>query len=68
MYNPSTGYVTETKEIMWLHCMCYRKQEARHKFIVYPQVASPFKLEDKEAKEGLMLNASEPKIKSADDE
>ena len=31
---------------------------------VYLQVALPFKLEDTEARKGVMLNASEPKIKS----
>ena len=36
--------------------------------VEYLQMALPFKLEDAEAREGLTLNAFEPKIKSKDDE
>ena len=60
MYNPNTGYVTEMRDIMWLHCMYYSKPEARDYIIVYSQVALPFEPEDVEAREGVMLNASEP--------
>ena len=48
--------------------MFYGKPEARDKVIVYPQVTSPFELEDAEARKGVKLNASEPKIESKDDE
>ena len=68
MYNPNTGYVTEMRDIIWLHCMYYGKPEARNEVLVYPQVALPFEPEDAEAMEGVMLNASEPKAKSKDNE
>ena len=45
MYNPTTGYVTETRNIMWLHHMYYGKPKARDEVIVYLQVALTFKLE-----------------------
>ena len=61
------GYMKETRDIMWLHCMYYSKPEAWDKVIVYPQVALPFKLEDAEAREGVTPNASEPKIESKKD-
>ena len=48
--------------------MYYSKPEARDEVVVYPQVALPFEPKDAEAREGLMLNASEPKVKSKDDE
>ena len=44
MYNPTTVFVTETRDIMLLHCMYYSKPEARDEVIVYPQVALTFKL------------------------
>ena len=53
---------------MWLHCMYYGKSEARDKVVVYPQVALTFELEDAEARGDVMMNASEPKIESKNDE
>ena len=50
MYNPNTGYMTETRDITWLHGMYYGKPEARYKVVVYLQVALPFKLENAEAR------------------
>ena len=35
MYNPNTGYMTEARVIIWLHCMYYGKSEARDEVIVY---------------------------------
>ena len=67
-YNTNTGYVTETRDITWQHHMYYGKPEARYKVIVYPHVALPFEPEDVEAREGAMLNASEPKVESKDNE
>ena len=67
MYNPNTGYVTETRDIMWLYHMYYGKPEARDEAIVYPQVVLPFEPDDAEAREGVMFNASEPKVKSKND-
>ena len=64
VYNPNIGYVTEMRDIMWLHHMYYGKPEARDEDIVYPQVALPFKPEDAEARKGVTMNASEPKVKS----
>ena len=52
---------------MLLHHMCYGNSEARDEIAVYPQVALPLKLEDAEAREGVMLNASESKIESEDE-
>ena len=65
MHNLTTGYVTETRDIMWLHCMYYDKPETSDKAIVYLQVALPLEVE--EAREGEMLNASLPKIESKDE-
>ena len=67
MYNLTTGYVTETRDIKWLHHMYHCKPEARDEVVVYLQVAYPFKFEDAEKKEGVMSNASESKIESKDD-
>ena len=66
MYNHTTEYITERRDITWLHCVCYGKPEARDKFVVYPQVALPLKPEGAEAREGVMLNSSEPKVESKD--
>ena len=68
MYNPNTGYVTEMRDIMWLHHMYYGQPEAKDKVIVYPQVALPFEPQDAGAREGVMLNASEPKVESKNNE
>ena len=57
LYNPTTRYVIERRDNMWLHHMYYSKSEA---VIVY--------LQDAKAGEGVMLNASEPKNKSKYDE
>ena len=62
MYNPNPGHVTETRDITWLHHMYYGKPEARDKVVVYSQVALPFEPEDAEARVGVMLNTSEPKV------
>ena len=67
-YNPNKGYVTETRDITWLYPMSYGRPGARDKIVVYLQVALPFELEDAEAREGVMLNASEPKVKSKNEE
>ena len=48
--------------------MHYDKPKARDDVIVYLQVALLFEPEYAEAREGVMLNASEPKAKSNDDE
>ena len=66
MYNPNTRYVTEMREIMWLHHMYYGKPEARDKVVVYLQAALPFEPSDAEAMEGVTLNAFEPKGESKD--
>ena len=68
MYNPTTWYVTETRDITWLHCMYYSKPEASNEVVAYLQVALPFKLEDAEAMERVTLNASELKLEPNDDE
>ena len=68
MYNANTEHVTEMRDITWLHCMHYGKPEARDEVAVYLQVALPFKPEDAEAREGVTLNAFEPKVKSKNDE
>ena len=68
MYNPNRRYTTEMRDITWLHCMYYGKPEARDEVIVYLQVALPFEPKNAEAREGVILNASEPKVKSKDDE
>ena len=39
MYNPNTGYVTEIRDITWLHGMYCGKPEATDEVTVYPQVA-----------------------------
>ena len=36
MYNSTTEYVTETRDITWLHYMYYGKREARDEVAVYP--------------------------------
>ena len=46
----------------------YDKPEAIDEVIVLRQVALPFKPEEAETRKGVMLNASEPKVKSKDDE
>ena len=59
----------EADEVLFeidLNCMYYGKPEARDEVLVYLKVALPFKLEDTKAREGLMLNASKPKIESKD--
>ena len=53
---------------MWLHHMYYGKPEAQDEVVVYPQVALPFEHEDAEARDGVMLNASEPNDESIDDQ
>ena len=68
MYNPATGYMTETRDITWLNHMYCGQPETSNEVVVYPQVACPLKLEEVEAREGGMLNASEPKIKFKDEE
>ena len=68
LYNPTKGYMTEMRRIVWMHNIYYSKPEVRDEVLVYPQVALPLKLEDAEAREGLTLNASEPKIKFQDNE
>ena len=68
MLNPNTEYVTETRDIMWLHCMYYSKPEARNEVMVYIQIALSFELEDTAMREDVKLNASEPQFKSKDDE
>ena len=68
MYNPINSYMTKTRDIMWLHCMYYSKPEAREKVIEYPHVALPIEPEDAKAREGLTLNASEPKVEYKDDQ
>ena len=67
MDKPNIRYVTETRDIMWLHCMYYCKPEAKDEFVVYLQLALPFEPDDAEAREGLTLNASEPKTESKGD-
>ena len=64
MYNPNTRCVTEMRDITWLHCMYFGKPDARDEVVVYPQVALPFEPEDAKTREGVMLNASESKVKS----
>ena len=66
MYNPNTGYVTETQDIMWLHCMYYSKPEAKDEVIVYQQLALPFEPDDAEGREDMTLNVSKSKAKSKD--
>ena len=68
MYNPITWYVIETRDIISLYCMYFGKPEARDEVVVYPQVVLPLELEDAEAREGMTLNAAEPKIESKEDE
>ena len=63
IYTPATWNMTETRDITWLHCMYYGKQEASNEVIVYLQVAIPLELEDTKEREDLMMNASESKIK-----
>ena len=46
MYNPNTWYVTETRDIIWLHCMHYGKPKARDDIIVYSHVALHFEPDD----------------------
>ena len=46
--------------------MYYGKPEARDEVIVYPQAALPFKPAGAEAREDVMLNASELKVNSKD--
>ena len=41
---------------------------SRDELIIYPQVALPLKPGDTNAMEGVMLNASEPKVESKYDE
>ena len=41
-YNPTIGCMTETKDIMGLHHMYYRKPEARDNVVVHPQISLPF--------------------------
>ena len=48
--------------------MYYGKPKARDEVVEYPHVTLPFELEDAEARQGVRLNASEPKIESNDDE
>ena len=61
MCNTTTRYITEMRNIMWLHCMYYGKPEARDEVVVYPQVALYFEPEDVEAWEGVTSNTSGPK-------
>ena len=51
---------------MWLPCRDYSKPEARDKVRVPLQVALSSKPEDVEAREDVMLNASERNIESKD--
>ena len=67
MYNPNAGYVTKTRDIMWLHHMYYSKPDTGDKVLVYRQVALPFEPEDEEPRERLTLNASEPKVECKDE-
>ena len=66
MYKFITGYVTEATKIMWLYPMHYGKPEISNKVVVYTHVA--LLLEVEEAREGVVLNASEPKTESNDKE
>ena len=52
---------------MQLHCMYFGKPEAKDKVAVYLQLALPFEPEDAEEREGVTLNAAEPKNESKDD-
>ena len=67
MYNPNTGNVKEMRDIMWLNCIYNGMPEFIDEVTVHPQLTLPFKPEDAEAREGVMMNASEPKVKSKDD-
>ena len=67
MYNHATVYLTATRDITWLHCMYQNKQETSNEFVMYLQVALPLALEEAEARKGVGMNDSEPKIKSKDD-
>ena len=66
MYNPYSGYVKEMRDITWLNHMYYSKPEARDEVIVYLHIALSFEPEGAVAREGVTLNASEPKVKSKD--
>ena len=48
--------------------MYYYKPEASDELVVYPQVTLPLELEDAEAREGVIMNASESNIKSKEGE
>ena len=61
---PHTG----TRDVMWLHCMYYGNPETSNEVVVYQQVALPLELKEAEARDGVMLNASETDIKSHDEE
>ena len=67
IYNPNIGYVTKKRDVTWLHHMYYSKPEVRDEVVVYRQVALPFEPEDAEAREGVMLNASQSKAESKND-
>ena len=58
MYNPTAGYMAETRDIILLHCMYYGMPQARDQNVAYSQVTLPLKLKKAEEKEGEMLNAS----------
>ena len=62
MYNPNTGHGTETRDIMQLHHIYYGKPKDREEVVVYLHIALPFEPEDAEAREGVTLNSSEPKV------
>ena len=66
MYNCTAVYMTETVDITGLLCIFYGKPEAREKVIVDCKYL-PFELKDAEAKEGVTLNAAEPKVESKND-
>ena len=68
IYNPITRHMAVMRDVMWLCCVHYGKPEDRDKVVVYPQVVLLFEPEDAEARESVTLNASEPKVKSKDDE
>ena len=55
------------RDITWLHLIYYTRLEARDEVVIYLHVELSLELEDAKAWEGVMLNASEPKIESLDD-
>ena len=50
MYNPETELISETRDVMWLHQMYYKKPQEEDDVVLRPYVVLPLEVEDAEVR------------------